>query len=139
MKLKFSIIFILSFYLSPANAQDAPNITDASGKKQGHWIKLDSNKKKIYEGNFVDNIPVGKFVYTYDNGNTQAITIFSDNGKVARTKMFDYAGKITGEGKYIDKQKDSVWRFYNEDGKLIADEIYVKGKKNGVCKVYFGS
>ena len=119
------------------HAQDAPNKTDAAGKKQGHWIKFDDDKKKIYEGNFIDNIPDGKFTYFYDTGIPWSETVFSQNGKVARTKMFDAGGKLTGEGKYVNEKKDSLWKFYNQDGKLISDELYVNGLKNGVCKVYY--
>ena len=120
-----------------AFAQDAPNKTDAAGKKQGHWIKLDEDNKKIYEGNFVNNVPVGTFTYFYDTGTPWSISIFSKNGTVARAKMFDAGGKLTGEGKFINEKKDSVWKFYNQDGKLLSDEVYLNGLKNGVVKVYY--
>jgi antitoxin component YwqK of YwqJK toxin-antitoxin module len=118
-------------------AQEAPNVTDAAGKKQGHWIKLDDNKKKIYEGNFVNNIPVGKFTYYYDTGIPWSITHFSQNGKVARTQMFNAAGKLMGEGKYVNEKKDSLWKFYNDEGKLISEEGYVNGLKHGSSKVFY--
>ena len=56
---------------------DNLNKTDAAGKKQGHWVKLDADKKKMYEGNFIDNIPVGKFTYYYDIGIPWSVTVFS--------------------------------------------------------------
>jgi len=137
MKIKIILIFASIFFSTIISAQDAFNKTDASGKKQGFWIKLDDNKKKIYEGNFVDNIPVGKFIYYYDNGQPWSISIFSQKGKVARSQMFDAGGKLTGEGKYVNEKKDSVWKFYNQEGKLLSDEIYVNGIKTGVARVYY--
>ena len=122
-----------------ALAQDAPNKTDAAGKKQGHWIKFDEDHKKVYDGNFENGIPVGKFTYFYDTGIPWSISIFSQGGKVARSQMFDAAGKLIGEGKYVSEKKDSVWKFYNQDGKLLSDETYVNGVKNGNCKVYYAS
>ena len=134
----YILLFIL--FISPfANAQDAPNKTDATGKKQGHWIKFDDKHKKVYDGNFVDNYPVGKFIYFYEIGEQRSILIFSEKGKVAHAKMFDLGGKLTGEGKYIDQKKDSIWKFYNDEGKVIADEIYVNGIKDGNCRVYYSS
>lgn len=118
-------------------AQTAPNVTDAAGKKQGHWVKLDEDKKKIYEGHFENNIPVGTFTYYYDTGTPWSISVFSKNGTVARTKMFDAGGKLTGEGKFINQKKDSVWKFYNQEGKLLSDEVYLNGVKNGPAKVYY--
>jgi antitoxin component YwqK of YwqJK toxin-antitoxin module len=116
---------------------DAPNTTDASGKKQGHWIKYDDNKKKIYEGNFVNNIPVGKFTYYYDTGTPWAVTLFSKNGTVAYTKHYTAGGKLAGFGKYVNQKKDSLWKFLNEDSILISEENYINGLKNGSAKVYY--
>lgn len=127
------------FAISSFAQNDSINKKDASGKKQGHWIKLDDNKKKMYDGHFINDIPVGKFIYYYDTGIPWSETVFSKNGKVAYTKMFDAGGKLKGEGKYVDQKKDSIWKFYNEEGKLLSDEIYVNGLKNGSCKVYYAS
>ena len=138
MKKSFLILvgILFSTFIS---AQEAPNTTDASGKKQGHWIKYDADHKKIYDGNFLNNIPVGTFTYYYDSGIQWSISVFSQNGKVARTKMFDAAGKLTGEGKFVSEKKDSLWKFYNQEGKLLSDEFYLNGIKNGSAKVYYKS
>lgn len=120
-------------------SQEAPNVTDAAGKKQGHWIKFDVDKKKIYEGNFENDVPVGKFIYFYDTGIPWSISVFSKNGTVARAKMFDAGGKLTGEGKFINQKKDSVWKFYDQEGKLLSDEVYLNGVRNGATKVYYSN
>ncbi|MFL5763098.1 MAG: toxin-antitoxin system YwqK family antitoxin [Bacteroidia bacterium] len=121
-------------------AQEVTNKTDASGKKQGHWIKLDENQKKIYEGNFENNIPVGLFTYYYDTGIPWSKSVFSKNGTVARTKMYDAGGNLIGEGKYVNEKKDSTWKFYGgEEFKLISEENYTGGIKNGSCKVFYAN
>lgn len=141
MKNKFKLFFLFFYSLSfVTNAQtDNLNKTDASGKKQGHWVKLDDDKKKLYEGDFIDNIPVGKFTYYYDIGIPWSITIFSNNGKVAHTQMFDGGGLLTGEGKYVNEKKDSLWKFYSNTGKLLSIENYINGVKNGVAYVYYSN
>lgn len=137
--MKFKVFFIAILFSAFAFAQDAPNKTDATGKKQGHWIKYDDAHKKVYDGNFLDNIPVGKFTYFYDTGIPWSVTMFSQKGKVARTQMFDAGGKLSGEGKYVNEKKDSLWKFYNQEGKILAEENYANGVKNGSCKVYYAS
>jgi len=128
------------FLSSAMVAQEVTNKTDASGKKQGKWVKYDDNKKKQYEGQFENNIPVGLFIYYYDNGTPWSKTVFSQNGKVARTKMYDAGGNLVGEGKYVSEKKDSVWKFYGgPDYKLISEETYSNGVLNGVAKVYYSS
>ena len=108
-----------------AKSQDAPNRKDEKGQKQGHWVKLDDKKKKIYEGDFIDDIPAGKFTYFMIRVNLGVFGCFQIKGTVTRTKMFDAAGNITAEGKYINQKKDSIWKYYNHEGKLISDEEYV--------------
>jgi len=124
-------------FLAQAKSQNATNKTDTLGRKQGHWIKLDDDKKKMYEGDFVDNIPVGKFIYYYDNGTPWAISVFSKKGTVAYSEMFDASGTLSGEGKYINEKKDSLWKFYNHEGNLLSEENYTNGIKNGLSKVYY--
>lgn len=135
---KIITITFCFFSLTSFAQNDSINKKDATGKKQGHWIKRDDNKKKIYDGHFINDIPVGKFTYYYDTGIPWSETVFSQNGKAAHTKMFDAGGKLMGEGKYANQKKDSLWKFYGgEEGKLLSDEMYSNGEKNGSSRVYY--
>jgi len=136
-KKHFLLVVICSLVFVQAKSQVTTNKTDEKGKKQGLWIKLDDDKKKLYEGNFVDNIPVGKFIYYYDDGKPWSVSIFSNNGTVTHSQMFDAAGKVVGEGKYINQKKDSIWKYYDHKGNLISDENYINGIRNGVSRVYY--
>lgn len=119
--------------------KDQLNFTDTLGRKQGHWIKYDSNKKKVFEGSFKDDVPLGKFTYYSGNNLPWAITVFSQQGKVGYTKHLSAGGKVTAEGKYINRQKDSLWKFYDGTGVLKAEENYLNGIKHGKSKVYYSS
>jgi antitoxin component YwqK of YwqJK toxin-antitoxin module len=134
----FLIITGLLCFLE-AIPQATTNRVDDKGRKQGHWVKVDDNKKKIYEGDFIDNVPTGKFSYFYDSGKPWSISTFSKNGTVTYTQMFDGAGNLTAEGKYVNQKKDSIWKYYNREGKLISDENYVNGVKVGAEKVYYST
>lgn len=130
---KFALIFLL-----------APSILvfgqtlDSKGQKQGYWKKKDENTNKlIYEGEFKDNKPVGKFKYYHPNDSISVIMNFKDGGKTAYAKMFHMNGKRKAEGKYVGKEiKDSVWTYYDELGVLISREKYKEGKKQGASFVY---
>lgn len=137
MKMKSSFVLLFLFAFCLANAQEAPNKMDASGKKQGHWIKLDANKKKVYDGNFVNDIPVGKVSYYYETGTLKAEMNFSKNGTIAYAKMFHPGGKLMGEGKYVNEKKDSLWTYYDEEAVLLSKETYINGVKNGISTVYY--
>lgn len=111
------------------HAQSTPNKLDAAGKKQGHWIKFDANKKKVYDGNFVNDIPVGKVSYYYDSGVLRAEMNFSKNGTIAYAKLFHPGGKLMGEGKYVSEKKDSVWKYYDEEAVLLSQETSSRCKR----------
>ena len=113
-------------------------VTDASGKKQGYWKKKDEKTNHlIYEGEFKDDKPVGKFKYYYPHDTVRAIMVFKNQGSIAYAKLFHPNGKRMAEGKYINKEvKDSVWLYYDELGVLLSKESYKNGKKHGTCYVY---
>lgn len=111
---------------------------DASGKKQGYWKKKDDKTNKlIYEGQFKDDKPVGKFKYYYPNDSVRAVMLFRNDGKSSFVRLFHMSGKRMAEGNYIGKEtKDSTWTYYDESGTLISRENYLAGKKNGTSYIY---
>ena len=141
--MSFSKVFIFALLavsaITSAKAQGKTNVTDTLGRKQGHWVKYGSDRKKVYEGDFVNDIPTGKFIYYLNTGKPWAITVFSNKGTIGHTQHLNADGKVTGEGKYINQQKDSLWKFYDDSGKLISEESYLKGKKHGISKVYYNN
>ncbi|MDP1799929.1 MAG: hypothetical protein Q8L81_01160 [Bacteroidota bacterium] len=116
--------------------------TDAAGKKQGYWKQKDEKTNKlVFEGEFKDDKPIGKFKYYYPSDSIRAIIDFKKGGKTAYAKLFHPTGKRMGEGKYNSEvlsalSRDSVWLFYDEAGILISKDKYVNGKKEGVSYVY---
>ena len=127
------IIFLFILQSVFATAQ----ITDSQGRKQGYWKKTDDKNKRIYEGTFKDDLPVGQFKYYYPTDSIRAIMNFKAGGKGAYVKLFHLNGKRMAEGKYINKEiKDSTWTYYDELGVLISRENYKAGKKEGIFTVY---
>jgi antitoxin component YwqK of YwqJK toxin-antitoxin module len=139
MKRSSLFIALNIFFSSFLVAQAAPNLIDAAGRKQGHWIKYSANKKKLYDGNFVNDVPEGKFIYYSEAGIPWAITVFSQKGTVGYNQHFSAVGKLVGEGKYINQKKDSLWKFYNDEGKLVSVENYLNDLKQGSCKIYYSN
>jgi antitoxin component YwqK of YwqJK toxin-antitoxin module len=133
------LLFVL-FSLLSLNffGQDTVNQTDASGKKQGFWRKLNSKGEKLYEGHFRSDIPYGEFRYYYPDGKLKATSVISDSGRFTKTISWYPNGKKMAEGNYRSEKKDSVWRFYSEiDGSLTSEEFYKEGKREGMSKNYY--
>lgn len=131
--MKYFVSFCFVLLLSVGFGQ----ITDAKGKKQGYWKKKDDRNHLLYEGEFKDDQPIGKFKYYYPNDSLRAVMIFRNDGKTAYARLFHMNGKRMAEGKYVSKElKDSIWTYYDELGTLLSRETYKNGKKNGTCYVY---
>ena len=66
----------------------AQNVTDATGKKQGPWVKNYPDGKIMYEGTFRDDKPVGLFKRYNEKGVLQSELTFSDNKDEAQAVFF---------------------------------------------------
>jgi len=119
-------------------SQDTVNRTDAAGRKNGIWRKVDKDGHKIYDGQFTNGVPSGVFRYYYSDGNLKAISVLSEDGKIARTQSFARSGRKIAGGNYRDEKKDSTWSYYSDyDGVLLSEESYAGGVKEGVSRTFF--
>ncbi len=135
--MKRLILFLLCLVSVAAFAQDNPviNKTDASGRKQGVWKKMEKGKL-VYEGQFKDNVPYGTFKYYHSNGKLKSTTEFIQGVHKVRTTIYHENEHKASEGVFIDQLKDGEWRYYANNDKLIAIEHYDQGKRTGEWKVY---
>jgi len=135
---KAILVTVCFIFCTTSFAQDTINQVDARGRKQGFWRKMDKDNLRVYEGQFVDDVPYGKFTYFYQNGKTRTISIITEEGKVARTTSWFPNGKLMAKGKYHNQQRDSLWQFFSEyDGSLVSEEFYVEGVKHGQEKIFY--
>ncbi|HSY76596.1 MAG TPA: toxin-antitoxin system YwqK family antitoxin [Bacteroidia bacterium] len=121
-----------------ADTAKALNRLDKYGKKQGMWEQKFPNGKIRYKGRFKDDKPVGIFKYFYeDNDSLRILAIYSENGKVSRVHEYYYTGAMASSGKYVNQQKDSVWKIYDERQNLREKDQYSMGKKDGKCVTFY--
>ncbi len=139
MKREISVFIASSLLSVAALAQPAmvPNEVDANGKKQGKWQKLYDDGKVRYQGQFKDDIPVGMFKYYYKKGQLQATINHFDNGKRSAAHMYYPNGEYKAVGLYYEEKKDSLWKYFDEQGALISEVFYKSGEPHGVMKDYY--
>lgn len=136
--MRYILIFLIGILTTGVMAQNVGqegdtliNYKDINGLKQGKWIKKNYDGKKMYEGYFVDDAPKGLFLRYDRKGLLKARQYFYGGSLQASTIIFYPNGDTLSTGKYYNKKKDSVWHYYNEDGKQLMIESYKKGVYHG--------
>ncbi len=102
------------------------NQTDENGEKHGKWVAKYKNGKTYYEVDFNHGIPV--VMNHFGDGKQAAVYIYHDNGV-----------DIEAMGRYYEKQRDSLWKFFYPDSILLKEEFYRKGVKHGKWVSYFSN
>ena len=140
MKKKHLLLFFLIVSIF-SYSQD--NKVDGKGKKQGYWKKMfPTTSITDYEGTFKDDIPIGEFKYYFKNGKIKAKMFFKENGNVSYTTIFheEETNKPIASGKYVNKQKDSIWNYWGPSGRISMIETYKQGVLDGKKKsIYFST
>ena len=117
-------------------ACQAQNQIDKQGRKQGHWVKTDKQGNKIYEGTFVDDQETGTFTYFYPNGTVRIKNEYTVPGKVCKHEVYDKAGHLLAKGNFNQKNRDGLWKFYSENGKIIKLTTYKMGVRHGLQVIF---
>lgn len=145
MRMKKTILFLLiALFSGVAGGQELTNTNinkvDSQGRKQGNWKAYDVNGNLKFEGRFVDGLPVGTFTYYYPDGKIRAVSEMIDGGKRSHTKIYHKNTRLMAEGNYLNKQKDSTWKYYSDfDGVLLSTEHYENGVLEGKVINYYPS
>lgn len=114
---------------------DTLNRTDKFGKKYGAWEKYEKGKL-LWKATFYNGEPVGEFIHFYPDKKIKDKLYYHPNSPKVTAETYHPNGKKASEGIFINKNKDGKWLYYNSSEKLVAEESYLSGKKQGVFKLY---
>lgn len=135
--MKFTYVVLLLSFTHFAFAQI--NQTDDQGRKQGVWKKKFEEANQLrYQGEFIDDVPVGKFIYYHINGRHRSVIEYRGQTGVGYATMYDIDGWKMAEGLFKGQQRDSIWSYYGPDGDLVSTIPWKDGKKHGVEKIFYG-
>lgn len=133
MKKTVLLIAALAFVSVSAMAQ---NKIDNQGRRQGHWVRMDKDGTKIYEGDFVDGLETGTFTYYYADGTVRMRNVYTTPGIRCKHEAFDEHGRLLARGEYDRRNRDGRWQFFAEDGRLVKEADYRMGIKDGTHIIY---
>ncbi|MGQ8336363.1 toxin-antitoxin system YwqK family antitoxin [Sunxiuqinia sp. A32] len=134
---QFTIFIIFIFFSIVVFSQDDNyNKRDDQGRKQGIWKKYQDNGKLLYEGTFMNDKPVGEFKRYHPNGMLMAYLKHDVYSDTTNAELFDTRARLIARGMYIGQKKTGIWSYFT-DGKLISEEVYKNGLKDGKSKTYY--
>ncbi len=140
--LRFLFLFIFCFSFHSISVSQQPvreNQKDESGRRQGLWRGYFATGKIRYEGNFIDDLPLGVFKYFYPQGQLRAELIHQPGEKAVKATYYHRNRAILGEGFFVDQQKEGLWRFFSDKGILTLENFYQDGVNHGVWKTYYNN
>jgi antitoxin component YwqK of YwqJK toxin-antitoxin module len=132
-----ALISLITLTGTIASAQ--VNMTDATGKKQGPWIKKYQNGNILYQGNFKDDKPTGEFKRYYEDGTSKAVLLYDATGITAIAVFYHPDGKKAAEGTYIAQKKEGKWKYYSaiQEGYLVSEDNYVADVREGLSTKFY--
>lgn len=134
IKIVITVILVGLFSFFGFNQE---NLKDKQGRKQGEWVKYhEKSNVPVYEGQFIDDKPVGKFTYYYPSNKIKAIV--NHDPKTGRSEAYMYYEnkELLAHGIYINKKKDSVWTHYTRGGNISFKETYRNDTLHGKKIIY---
>lgn len=142
---KFIAVISLCLFAFGLSAQtfqvykgDTINRRDASGKQQGIWRKYYKNDTLASEMFYRSGKHYGAFRTYSEKGKLQTEVMFRPGlMEIGDGKIFYENGTVKAQGKYVNRQKDSVWNYYDEQGKQSSVEFYKNGKQEGLSRIYY--
>ena len=138
MKKNFIILLIFTLISFSTYAQNIGqkgdtliNYTDINGMKQGKWSKKYRNGKTAYRAFFKNDKLQGLYQRFFVSGKL-GLEVYYDKNEAGPVKIYYDNGVLGAEGYYVNRNvKDSLWKFYSVDGKLVVETHYTKGLQNG--------
>lgn len=114
------------------------NKTDDQGRKQGPWERTWAESGQLrYSGSFKDDKPVGSFIYYSTTGKVESRVDHYPGSNAAHGRHFHPNGKLMAEGRYVGKDKDSTWNYYDVNGTLRSTEHWKTGALDGEMTSFF--
>ena len=134
--MKKTILLFAAAMLLTTMSATAQNQIDKQGRRQGHWVRLDKDGTKIYEGDFVDGQETGTFTYYYADGTVRMRNVYTIPGVRCRHEAFDEKGRLLARGEYDRRNRDGRWQFFDENGHMVKEADYRMGVKDGLHVIY---
>ena len=89
-----------------------------------HWIQYYSSMQKRSEGQTVDGLREGRWVFFHPNGNIQSESNFIAGREDGPYRVYRANGAPYYIGQHTNGTPVGTWEFYGPDGMLVGTKVY---------------
>lgn len=122
------------------------NLTDAKGLRTGTWMRVYPTGALYYTGGFRAGKPLGTFTFYYESGERMSVIVHDATGDGMQATHYRKDGTVRAEGRYLPsgklneegepaREKDGLWKYYDERGTLRLEEGYRLGVLHGPTRL----
>lgn len=146
MKALIHLVLFTFFFSISLESALSQNQIDANGKKQGHWVITNANKRlpgykpdqAVEEGDYKDSRKVGLWTMYYSNGNKKSEITYVSGRPNGPYKTFYSNGNVEEEGNWKSNRNVGTFKRYHENGKPSQEfNFSPTGKREGDQKYYY--
>lgn len=102
---------------------------EVDGKREGRWLEFDEEGNLINEEFWKDGKRHGN-TSAYLRGKLHYVLPFKHGEMTGKYLGYDVdSGVLIEEGYYKDKKEDSLWIYYDKQGRVLEMMLYRNGKK----------
>ena len=109
------------------DAKPTPYLPRGSKVQNGGAAQWYENGQLKHQGQFKEDVAVGRFVWWHSNGNKSIQGMYADGKKTRTWTWWHENGMKKTEGTYQDDQAVGVWRAWYDDGSLRNEEDFSLG------------
>ena len=113
------------------------------GKKVEKDISKNNFTKEYYkggqikgEGNYIDDLKAGKWIYYYKTGEIRTIVNFENGKGVGKMIAYYENGNIRIEGQFLDGEEDGKFIWFHNNNQIRKEGYFTKGNKDGKWITY---
>tara|TARA_A100001037_G_scaffold241879_1_gene222143 strand:- start:530 stop:1129 length:600 start_codon:yes stop_codon:yes gene_type:complete len=106
------------------------------GRKDGETIGMDSDGRKLFEGNLKDGLEEGLWTTYYSDGTPRWRGSKKNGVNHGPFTMWHPNGKKKMEGRFWEGKKDGLIMTWYPDGKKWQEQSYFRGLRDGAWRIW---
>lgn len=112
------------------NAKIAVYTKQGKDERHGHWSSWYATGHKQIEGDYQNDLQVGKFTWWYDNGQVALEGTYENGKQTGPWTWWHQNGLKATQGEYADGSPTGQWRWWDTNGRVneTADLSHSEGK-----------